>query len=114
MSKTFAEKHNPSAPSLAKLGIRRSWTTFSDFCELIKVEHTVFALPFALSGVVLAREHIPSPGLFFWTTLAFAGARAAAMSLNRVIDAEIDRRNERTSRRAIPQGTISKRNAIVF
>ena len=114
MSKTFVEKQDTGASHEAKLSVHRSWTTLKDFCELIKVGHTVFALPFALSGLVLACAHLPSLALFFWTTLAFAGARAAAMSLNRVIDAEIDRKNERTSSRAIPQGTISKRNAVVF
>jgi 4-hydroxybenzoate polyprenyltransferase len=84
------------------------------WAELIKVEHTVFALPFALSGFILASKGLPQVDKLLWTIVAFTGARAAAMSLNRVIDAEIDARNPRTKLRAIPQGTIKKSSAIIL
>jgi 4-hydroxybenzoate polyprenyltransferase len=94
--------------------IKRINTQIYNWAELIKVEHTVFALPFALSGFILASNGLPQIDKLFWTIVAFTGARAAAMSLNRVIDAEIDARNPRTKTRAIPKGTIKKRNAIIL
>lgn len=81
---------------------------------MIKIEHTVFALPFALSGLILANTALPAPSTVFWTILAFAGARSAAMTLNRLIDAQIDARNPRTNTRAIPAGKISKVQAAFF
>ncbi len=85
-----------------------------EWLELIKLEHTVFALPFALSGLVLAHKTLPGLNIWFWTIIAFTGARAAAMSLNRIIDAEIDGKNPRTTQRAIPQGKIDKNQALLF
>lgn len=87
---------------------------FQEWIELIKLEHTVFALPFALSGLVLGSATLPSAQVWLWTIVAFTGARAAAMSLNRIIDAEIDSKNPRTSQRAIPQGKINKNQALLF
>jgi len=87
---------------------------FQEWLELIKLEHTVFALPFALSGLILAGATLPSADKWLWTIIAFTGARAAAMSLNRVIDAEIDSKNPRTRQRAIPQGRINKNQALFF
>lgn len=88
--------------------------TVAEWSEMIKLEHTVFALPFALSGLVLASKTIPTPAVFFWTILAFAGARAAAMTLNRLIDARIDAINPRTQTRAIPAGKIKASHAAIF
>jgi 4-hydroxybenzoate polyprenyltransferase len=68
-------------------------TTIREWAEMIKFEHTVFALPFALSGLILAAPGLPPASVFFWTILAFAGARAAAMTLNRLIDSKIDALN---------------------
>jgi 4-hydroxybenzoate polyprenyltransferase len=87
---------------------------FYEWIELIKLEHTVFALPFALSGFILATNGLPQIDKLLWTIVAFTGARAAAMSLNRVIDAEIDARNPRTKERSIPKGTIKKRDALLL
>ena len=88
--------------------------TIPEWLELIKLEHTVFALPFALSGLVLGSSTIPAAPVWLWTIVAFTGARAAAMSLNRIIDAQIDSQNPRTSQRAIPKGRISKLHAFLF
>jgi 4-hydroxybenzoate polyprenyltransferase len=88
--------------------------TIREWAEMIKIEHTVFALPFALSGMVLATPQLPGWNVVLWTVLAFAGARCAAMTLNRLIDAEIDARNPRTSMRALPAGRISKGQARLF
>lgn len=86
----------------------------AQWAEMIKLEHTVFALPFALSGLLLASNSIPGVTVFFWTIVAFAGARAAAMTLNRLIDAQIDALNPRTKTRAIPAGIISRKQAFIF
>jgi 4-hydroxybenzoate polyprenyltransferase len=87
--------------------------TVREWAEMIKFEHTVFALPFALSGLILAAPGLPPASVFFWTVLAFAGARAAAMTLNRLIDARIDALNPRTAERAIPAGRISANTAVL-
>ena len=83
---------------------------------MIKIEHTVFALPFALSGLILslAPKEVPSLTTVVLTIIAFAGARSAAMTLNRVIDSKIDAKNPRTSSRSIPAGRISKKAAMGF
>ena len=87
--------------------------------EMIKFEHSVFALPFALTGALLAlREsglEIASAGeKFAWIIVAMVAARSAAMAFNRVADAEIDGRNPRTKMRAIPAGVLSKSFAWGF
>ncbi len=84
---------------------------FKIFLEMIKFEHTIFALPFAYLGAFLAAHHKPTGGIptvsqLFWITLAMIGARTAAMSLNRVIDRHIDARNPRTATRALPIGLL--------
>lgn len=84
------------------------------FLEMIKFSHTVFALPFAFTGALLAAGGIPAGEKIFWIVMAMVGARTAAMGLNRVIDAEIDAKNPRTKGRAIPAGLIGKGSAIVF
>ena len=87
---------------------------FAEWSEMIKLEHTVFALPFALSGLLLASAAWPSLATVFWTIAAFAGARAASMTLNRLIDAKIDARNPRTKDRSIPAGRITVKQAVLF
>ncbi|MCO1601856.1 MULTISPECIES: UbiA-like polyprenyltransferase [Desulfosporosinus] len=76
------------------------------FFEMIKFEHTIFALPFAYLGAFLAAEGIPSAMKLLWITLAMVGARTAAMSLNRLVDRHIDARNPRTAQRALPAGQL--------
>ncbi|MBI5652281.1 MAG: UbiA family prenyltransferase [Chloroflexi bacterium] len=75
----------------------------------IRFEHTIFALPFAYLGMVLAANGLPTLHQFFWITLAMASARTLAMSLNRLIDRELDARNPRTLNRPLPRGLISPR-----
>jgi 4-hydroxybenzoate polyprenyltransferase len=84
------------------------------FGEMIKFSHTIFALPFALCGALLAAGGMPTPRQLFWVVLAMAGARTAAMGLNRLIDADIDARNPRTAGRAIPAGLIGKGMTLLF
>ncbi len=75
--------------------------------EMIKFEHTVFALPFALSGAILAAEGIPATWQIFWILIAMVGARSAAMAFNRLVDRHFDARNPRTADRALPAGKVS-------
>ena len=75
--------------------------------EMIKIEHTLFALPFAFLGAVFAARGIPTPWQIVWITMAMVGARSTAMSFNRIADREYDTRNPRTKMRAIPSGVLS-------
>ena len=84
------------------------------FASLVKVEHTVFALPFAYVGAFLAVGEVPSGADLLWITVAMAGARSLAMALNRLIDAEIDARNPRTVTREIPRGALSRGAVLAF
>jgi 4-hydroxybenzoate polyprenyltransferase len=74
--------------------------------SLVKIEHTVFALPFAYVGAILAVDGIPSVHDLVWITVAMVGARTLAMSVNRLIDAGVDARNPRTQTRELPQGLL--------
>jgi 4-hydroxybenzoate polyprenyltransferase len=75
--------------------------------EMIKIEHTLFALPFAFLGAILAARGLPSARQILWISLAMIGARSAAMAFNRIVDHKYDARNPRTSVRAIPAGLLS-------
>src|SRR5215813_10057910 len=75
--------------------------------EMIKIEHTLFALPFAFLGAVLAARGIPSAWQIIWITVAMVGARSTAMAFNRIADRDYDARNPRTRMRAIPSGALS-------
>jgi len=74
--------------------------------EMIKFEHSVFALPFALMGAFLAQGGVPRGIVFFWVVVAMVGARTCAMGFNRIVDARFDRANPRTADRAIPAGAV--------
>ncbi|PTQ56606.1 MAG: 4-hydroxybenzoate polyprenyltransferase [Candidatus Carbobacillus altaicus] len=88
------------------------------FLEMIKFEHTIFALPFAYLGLVLGSMWVFGqwPTLYEWVfaTLAMVGARTAAMSLNRLIDRAIDAKNPRTASRALPRGLLSIREVWLY
>jgi 4-hydroxybenzoate polyprenyltransferase len=75
--------------------------------EMIKIEHTLFALPFAFLGAVLAANGLPSLVQLFWIIVSMVGARSAAMAFNRLADRSYDARNPRTSTRALPAGLLS-------
>jgi len=95
-----------SAPTLAPLPAR--------FARLVKIEHTVFALPFAYVGAFLAVGGSPSAHDLVWITLAMVGARSLAMALNRLIDARVDARNPRTAGRELPSGQLSVLQVALF
>jgi 4-hydroxybenzoate polyprenyltransferase len=82
--------------------------------EMIKIEHTLFALPFAFLGAVLAAHGLPTVGQLIWITLAMVGARSTAMAFNRIADREYDAANPRTRGRAIPAGALSVGFAWAF
>jgi 4-hydroxybenzoate polyprenyltransferase len=75
--------------------------------EMIRFEHSVFALPFALTGALLARRGLPTWRELFWIIAAMVGARSAAMTFNRIIDLRLDALNPRTQARALPAGRLS-------
>jgi 4-hydroxybenzoate polyprenyltransferase len=84
------------------------------FASLVKIEHTVFALPFAYVGAFLAVDGVPGSADLVWITVAMVGARSLAMALNRLVDAEIDARNPRTAGRELPAGLLSRWHVILF
>ena len=82
------------------------------FASLVKLEHTVFALPVAYVGALLSVDDWPGWPAMGWISLAMVGARTLAMGLNRLIDAEADARNPRTSGRELPSGTLSRAQVL--
>lgn len=81
---------------------------------MIKFEHTLFALPFAFLGAVLAADGLPSAWQILWITVAMFGARSAAMTFNRIADRKIDAENPRTANRELPSGKLSLNFAWAF
>ena len=82
--------------------------------EMIKFEHTVFALPFAIMSAFIASGGVPPLPKLGWILVAMVGARSCAMAFNRLADAEIDSENPRTAMRAIPAGLITKTSVWIF
>jgi 4-hydroxybenzoate polyprenyltransferase len=82
--------------------------------DMVKFEHTVFALPFAFIGALLARKGLPSGWQVIWIVVAMVGARSSAMAFNRIADVQYDKLNPRTSSRALAQGTLSMGFAWAF
>jgi 4-hydroxybenzoate polyprenyltransferase len=82
--------------------------------EMIKFEHTVFALPFAYLGMVIGAGGFPNLSTFLWITLAMVGARSYAMALNRLFDLDIDKKNPRTSSWALPLGLVTVKETIAL
>jgi 4-hydroxybenzoate polyprenyltransferase len=85
-----------------------------DFLELVKFEHTIFALPFAYLGMVLAAHGLPTFHQFFWVTVAMASARSLAFAVNRLVDRRYDATNPRTAKRPSVTGAISTQTMIFF
>lgn len=107
----FLESGRAAAASPASALTRQ----ITDFGRMIKFSHTVFALPFALSAVVLAhRDNAVTPQTFFWILVAMVSARSAAMGFNRIVDARFDSLNPRTADRHIPSGAVSSLTATLF
>ena len=97
----------------------RGWKAVLVFLEMVKIEHSIFALPFALIGMMWASQSLnesPWPGVrtFFLIVLAMVSCRTAAMAFNRIADRDIDAKNPRTQMRAIPAGLLSARTATLY
>ncbi len=82
--------------------------------SLVRIEHTVFALPFAYVGAFLAVDGWPGLGEMLWVTIAMVGARTLAMALNRLVDAELDARNPRTAARELPSGALTRAQVLAL
>lgn len=87
---------------------------FGDICQMIKIEHSIFALPYAWAGAFLAAYGLPPLKPLFFLTIAMIAARSFAMTFNRIADIEYDARNARTSQRPLITGAISIKQAILF
>lgn len=85
----------------------RWWQSIRVTLEMIKIEHTLFALPFALLGAIAAARGVPGAWTLLWIGLAMVGARSAAMAFNRLVDRHYDAGNPRTAMRALPAGEVS-------
>src|SRR6201994_176181 len=83
------------------------WKSTVVTLEMIKWEHSVFALPFALTGAMLAADGWPTPRVLGWIIVCMVAARSAAMAFNRLADAQLDAANPRTAMRALPAGALS-------
>lgn len=84
------------------------------YLRMIRIAHSVFALPFAFTGALLAASGIPTLREIFWIAVAMVGARSGAMGMNRIVDRRIDAANPRTSNRELPSGKIGTGEALVF
>ncbi len=102
-------------PGLFKASVKAIAVKGMMYGRMIRFSHTVFALPFALSAVVLAQRSVPlRVGDLIWILIAMVSARSAAMGFNRIADADLDRRNPRTRQREIPAGALPLSSAAVF
>jgi 4-hydroxybenzoate polyprenyltransferase len=85
------------------------------YAAFVRISHSVFALPFALTGALLASRHVPLTWeRVAWIVVAMVGARSAAMGFNRLVDARFDRLNPRTAGRELPAGRMTRREAVAF
>src|SRR6476661_624513 len=91
-----------------------NWQKLKITLSMIKFEHTLFALPFAFLGAILAADGIPTWRQILWITVAMVGARSAAMTFNRIVDRDIDAKNPRTAGRELPSGKLSVGFAWAF
>jgi 4-hydroxybenzoate polyprenyltransferase len=96
------------------LAAKRFWYNLAELLEMIKVGHSVLALPFAFMGAIMAARGLPEGRTIFYIIVAMVGARSAAMAFNRLADARFDAVNPRTADRALPAGKISRRATVLF
>jgi 4-hydroxybenzoate polyprenyltransferase len=84
------------------------------FVNLVRLEHTIFALPYAYVGAILSVDGWPGLSVLVWITVVMVGARSFAMAVNRLVDAAIDARNPRTAGRELPAGRLSRAQVVAF
>ena len=89
------------------------WPKIPNFFDAIKFQESLFALPFAYIGMLLAMRGLPDFKSFFWITLAMVSARTVGMIANRIIDRHIDSKNPRSSQRHLPRGILSVTDLLV-
>jgi 4-hydroxybenzoate polyprenyltransferase len=94
--------------------MRKALNQTRELLDMIKFEHTVFALPFAFLGGLAGAQGIPPLRVTLWILAAMVGARTAAMTFNRLVDADIDGENPRTATRALPAGRVSRAGALMM
>ena len=94
--------------------MRKVWRHIWELLDMIKIGHSVLALPFAFMGAMLAAGGLPRGRTMFWILVAMVGARSAAMAFNRLVDAPWDALNPRTADRALPAGKVSRRGAVLL
>jgi 4-hydroxybenzoate polyprenyltransferase len=82
--------------------------------RMVKLSHSIFALPFALASAVIAAGGVPAPRTLLWIVVAMVGARSAAMGFNRLADHAIDARNPRTAGRELPRGLLTRGEVLLF
>jgi 4-hydroxybenzoate polyprenyltransferase len=111
MNENLNSDHPPGGDSGKAMGLAGKLRTT---LEMIKFEHSIFALPFALVGAMLAVQGWPTWRQVFWLIVAMVGARSAAMTFNRIADRKIDALNPRTKMRALPAGRLTLRFAVGF
>jgi 4-hydroxybenzoate polyprenyltransferase len=92
----------------------RFFRNIAELLEMIKIGHSVLALPFAFMGALLAARGLPDGQTLFFILVAMVGARSAAMAFNRLADAHLDAANPRTADRALPTGKISRQATVIF
>jgi 4-hydroxybenzoate polyprenyltransferase len=105
------DKKQHAAPFVIK-HIVMILTYLKNLMEMIKVEHTIFSLPFALLGAMTTARGLPAIYKIVWILIAVAATRTAAMTFNRLVDRDIDSNNPRTKSRSLPTGIVSRRSAI--
>lgn len=105
--------NSPAAARIAQ-PVSGRWNKLRTVLAMIRFEHSVFALPFALLAALLAAEGLPTGRQLFWIVVAMVGGRSAAMAFNRIADLRYDRLNPRTARRELPTGKLSLRFAWLF
>lgn len=94
--------------------VLQGWRSFRTYLEMIKIEHSIFALPFAMIGMMWGANGWPGWRIFLWIVAAMVSCRSAAMAFNRILDRHIDALNERTKNRALPAGALRLSHATLF
>src|SRR5688572_30164947 len=112
---TYEGEGIPAPPDLLQsFALASLFSKFKTTLEMIKFEHTLFALPFAFLGAIMAANGLPTWRQLLWITVAMVGARSAAMTFNRIADREIDAQNPRTANRELPTGKLTVGFAWLF
>lgn len=110
----LSRKDIPIVNGLMSTMINRIAEKIVLYLRMIRFSHSIFALPFAFTGAIIAAGGIPSLRQIVWITIAMVGARSGAFGLNRIIDRKIDKANPRTSNRELPAGVITLSEATLF